>query len=98
MTLDNLRTQIDGIDDELAALLARRMDLAAQVAAIKRETGVPVLQPAREQAILARLDEQVEPECRPALQMIYEAIFQASREYQTTIMTGGLLAAPTERP
>jgi len=86
MTLDNLRTQIDAIDDELAALLARRMDLAARVAATKRETGAPVLQPARERAILARLGEGMEPRYLPALNAIYEAIFRASREYQESLM------------
>jgi len=86
MNLDNLRAEIDAIDDELAALLARRMDMAARVAAIKRETGAPVLQPAREQAILARLGERARPEYRPALEMIYEAIFRASRAYQAKIM------------
>jgi len=86
MTLDNLRAQIDGIDDELAVLLTRRMDLAAQVAAIKRGTGAPVLQPAREQAILARLGEGTQPQYLPALQTIYEAIFRASRELQQSTM------------
>jgi len=86
MALEELRSEIDGIDDELSGLLARRMALAAQVAAIKRETGAPVLQPERERAVLARLGEQVRPEFRPAITKIYEAIFRASRELQ-----GGLI-------
>jgi len=86
MTLDHLRGEIDRIDDELAALLARRMALAAQVAAAKRETGAPVLQPDRERAILARLGGTMEPQYQPALEMIYEAIFRASREYQERLI------------
>ncbi|MCL1952647.1 MAG: chorismate mutase [Oscillospiraceae bacterium] len=82
MTLEELRAEIDAVDDALAALLARRMDLAAQVAAIKRETGAPVFQPAREKAILERLGGQAETKYLPALQTVYEAIFRASREYQ----------------
>ncbi|MCL2300183.1 MAG: chorismate mutase [Firmicutes bacterium] len=82
MTLDNLRAEIDAVDDELAALLARRMDLAARVAAIKRETGMPVFRPARERAILERLGARIEPQYLSALQTIYEAIFRASRAYQ----------------
>jgi len=42
MTLDELRAEIDRIDDEIAPLLARRMSLAAQVAAVKRRTGAPM--------------------------------------------------------
>ena len=82
MTLDELRIEIDQIDDEIAPLLARRMALAAQVAAAKRETGGAILQPDREKAILARLGAAIEPEYLPALAMIYKAIFLASRELQ----------------
>ena len=82
MTLDELRIEIDQIDDEIASLLARRMALAGQVAAAKRETGAPVRQLARERAILARLGAGLEPQYIPALETVYEAIFRASRELQ----------------
>jgi len=82
MTLDELRAEIDAVDDELAALLARRMALAAQVAAVKRGTGAPVLQPGREEAILARLGAGMDPQYLPALTAVYQAIFRASRELQ----------------
>ena len=82
MSLDHLRFEIDKIDDEIAPLLARRMALAAQIAAAKRETGTPVFQPAREKVILARLNAGIDAQYRPALTIIYEAIFRASREMQ----------------
>ena len=82
MNLDELRAEIDAIDDELAALLARRMALAARVAAFKRETGAPVLQPERERAVLARLGAGMDPQYLPALETVYQAIFRASRELQ----------------
>jgi len=82
MTLDELRAEIDKIDDELAPLLAWRMAIAVQVAAAKRETGSPVLQPERERAVLARLGAGVEPQYIPALETVYEAVFRASREIQ----------------
>jgi len=82
MTLDELRIEIDAIDDEIAPLLARRMALATQVAAAKREIGAPVRQPERERAVLARLGAGMEPQYIPALETAYEAIFRASRELQ----------------
>ena len=85
MTLEDLRNEIDAIDDEIAPLLARRMSLAAQVAAIKRQCGAPILQQDREQAILDRLGAAIEPEYQPALATIYKAIFRASREYQESL-------------
>ena len=82
MTLSELRSEIDKFDDEIASLLARRMAFSKQVAAIKRESGTPVLQPDRENSILTRLGEQIEPHYVPALETVYEAIFRASRELQ----------------
>ena len=86
MTLDELRIAIDSIDNEIVPLLARRMALAAQVACIKRESGAPVLQPAREQAILKRLSGQVDAQYLPALETIYTAIFRASRACQEDLI------------
>ena len=82
MTLDELRVEIDAIDDEIAPLLARRMAVALQVAEAKRQTGAPVFQKAREEAILARLGKGMDPHYQPALHVIYEAIFRVSRELQ----------------
>ena len=48
MDLNELRQQINSIDDELLTLFTRRMDLASQVADYKREHDLPILQPAAE--------------------------------------------------
>ena len=48
MDLMECRKEIDRIDDELLRLFAERMDVAAQVAACKKERGLPVLDAARE--------------------------------------------------
>ena len=55
--LERLRAEIDRIDDELLELLARRIELAADIAREKRERDGdgPVVRPAREAAILRRL-------------------------------------------
>ena len=46
--LNDLRQDIDALDAQLAALYRRRMDVAARIAAVKREQDLPVLQPERE--------------------------------------------------
>ena len=60
-SLNELRQDIDALDAQLAALYRRRMDVAARIAAVKREQGLPVLQPEREQEIRARLAELAAP-------------------------------------
>ncbi len=55
MTLDELRSQIDRIDDTLLELYNERMELVHQVGELKNTTGAPIYRPEREQAILNRL-------------------------------------------
>lgn len=52
--LTALRQQIDETDDELWALLSRRLSIARQIGDYKRRYGLPVLQQARYEEILQR--------------------------------------------
>jgi len=58
MTLDELRVQIDIIDDTLLELYNKRMEYVHQVGELKNTTGAPIYRPEREQSILNRLKEQ----------------------------------------
>ncbi|MCU0752794.1 MAG: chorismate mutase, partial [Akkermansiaceae bacterium] len=57
MNLDEIRSQIDGIDHELLALLGRRADLVHEVGLIKKRDGLQIYAPEREEALLRRLVE-----------------------------------------
>ncbi|MDD7441112.1 MAG: chorismate mutase [Sutterellaceae bacterium] len=48
MELKDYRAQIDAVDDEIVRLFQERMDIAANIAAFKKENGLPILQTARE--------------------------------------------------
>ena len=52
--LEALRSEIDGIDTQMNALLERRLRAAEQIAALKRERGLPVYAPDREREVLRR--------------------------------------------
>lgn len=60
-TIDTLREEIDALDEELLALIERRLDLAASIAQAKGEETTPedgeelLLRPAREASVIARL-------------------------------------------
>ena len=62
MELETIRKEIDEVDAEIVKLFVRRMKAADAVAAAKRGSGAPVLDPARERAILARVSKAVGPE------------------------------------
>jgi chorismate mutase len=51
-TLEDLRAEIEGIDRELIRLMARRVALARAAGVVKRELGMPALDPAREAAVV----------------------------------------------
>jgi len=58
MTLDELRNNIDNIDDTLLKLYNERMEYVHQVGELKNTMGAPIYRPEREQAILNRLKSQ----------------------------------------
>ena len=86
--LAGLRGEIDDIDSELLQLLARRMDVSAQIGEYKKNHNITVVQMDRWKKIL---DDHVvageEMGLSPILiNKVFEAIHQASIERQTRIM------------
>ncbi len=53
--LDNIRKQIDSIDNQLHDLLMERASLVSSVATAKKENGMQIVQPAREARMMRRL-------------------------------------------
>ena len=98
MELQDIRADIDRIDDQLVRLFTERMDCAARIAASKRETGKPIRDHAREREIVNRLTKQAGEGCAPYVKALYSHIFDLSRSYQTRLNTRpGALAEKIER-
>ena len=55
MSLDELRDDIDRIDDEILVLLARRAEVVAKIRDAKRQAGAASHDPERERAVLTRV-------------------------------------------
>jgi len=82
MDIQELRGQIDKIDDELVRLFGRRMDVAAQIADYKKENDLPIFVPAREREKLADVAEKAGPEMANYTRVLYSMLFELSRSYQ----------------
>ena len=81
--LDEYRKQIDDIDRQLTALFEQRMAVCRQVGEVKREAGLPVLDPAREQQVLQSKEALVRDESlRPAVRSLFENMMASSRMLQ----------------
>ena len=55
MTIDEWRTEIDNVDNELLRLLNQRIQLAAIIGRLKQAASLPLSDVERERALLARL-------------------------------------------
>ena len=82
MDLNELRQQINSIDDELLTLFTRRMDLASQVADYKRAHDLPILQPAREREILKKVADKAGPELGGYARVLFSMLMELSKSYQ----------------
>lgn len=81
MSLDNIRKEIDAIDNELVPLLKKRMLCSLKVAEIKKQQNLPVLHPEREQAIIDKVSD-AGGEFGSYIASVYREIMGVSREAQ----------------
>ncbi len=82
MELTELREQIDTIDKELVELFKRRMNVCADVAEYKRQTGMNVLDSSRERALLNKVSELSGEAFEEYTRTLYATILDLSRSYQ----------------
>ena len=82
MDIQELRGEIDQIDNELVRLFGQRMDVAARIADYKKENNLPIFVPAREREKLADVAEKAGPEMANYTRVLYSMLFELSRSYQ----------------
>ena len=85
-TLEDCRDAIDTIDNEMLALLNRRMKVVERVGEIKHDTGGAIYRPEREKAIIDRLGKiSLESDGllnASAIEAIYLEVFAVSRNLE----------------
>lgn len=83
------RDEINRIDKELAVLFTQRMNAVKQVAKYKAERGLPILDEAREAAVIARNSAYVEDEdIRSYYINFLKYNMELSKQYQHRLMNG----------
>jgi chorismate mutase len=87
-SMENLRSQIDEIDDEVMNLLASRMQLADKIGSFKRDNNISILQPTRWAEILQK---SVEKGTKKGLserfvEAILRAVHEESISHQAKVM------------
>ena len=82
MELNELRSIIDGIDDQLVDLFVKRMDVAAQIAEYKKKNSLPIYVPAREREKLQDVAVKAGADMANYTRVLYSMLFELSRSYQ----------------
>ncbi len=87
MTIDEIRTEIDHLDDLLLNLFNQRASLALKIGELKKEASLPVYDPEREKRIFQRMkEENPGPLDNQAIVRLFERVIDESRRLER-IMT-----------
>ena len=83
MSIEDLRSRIDVIDDQLVRLLNVRVACAVEVGRLKHEMGLPIYQPDREAQVLGSVKQSATqlsgPLTAEAVVRIFERIIDEAR-------------------
>lgn len=87
--LSEARKIIDRVDGEMARLFCERMRAVAMVAQTKKEKGLPIYDPAREDEVLRRNSARVEDENLKSYYVNFlKSNMELSRAYQSRLLDG----------
>lgn len=86
MDLDIIRQEIDQIDQELVALLEKRMVCVGQIVKYKEKKGLTVLDQEREREVLEKVGSLVmDEQYRSTIQAQFQDMMKHSRTYQEEV-------------
>jgi len=81
--LEEIRQEINQIDEELVKLLERRYICVEEVARIKKENNLPTLDTSREEVVLKKVAAMVENKAyQESIVKTFQSIMDISKDYQ----------------
>ena len=83
LDLNELREEINEVDAKIVKLFKKRMDIAARVAEYKKEHSLPILDAAREEALLERVAFLAGDELEKYAKELYRTMIDVSKSYQS---------------
>jgi monofunctional chorismate mutase len=83
MNLNELRKEIDVIDEQMMELFKKRMSVSKNIGKLKKVMGLPIIDNAREEMILEKRKAALgNDELIPYYQAFLIKLFDLSKEYQ----------------
>ncbi|MCQ2776214.1 MAG: chorismate mutase [Bacilli bacterium] len=80
--LEQYRTEIEQVDDELIKLLIKRMELSKKIGEYKKSNGLSVYDPKREEELKNKNLLKVEEIYKSGYSEIFETILKVSKDFQ----------------
>ena len=81
--LEKQRAEIDAIDREIVALFERRMQVVVEVAQIKKENGMAILDANREKEVIQKVQSYLQDATlKEELAQVFEVMMKVSKDYQ----------------
>ena len=98
-TLDDLRDDIDRVDEVLVRLLNERARVACEIGLLKKAHGLEVYQPERERQVLEHVRNiAVEGPLGPdAIARLFERIIDEARRLERRVVHGEISGNPDDR-
>lgn len=84
--LKTLRNEIDELDKTISGAFTERMKVSAKIGEIKKENGIAVDDPKRENDALYNVLSPVEDSLKPYVKELYKTIFSTSKAYQRELI------------
>src|SRR5262245_66658134 len=97
-TLDELRDDIDRVDEVLVRLRSDRARVACEIGRLKKEQGIEIYQPEREKQVLEHVrNVAVEgPLGADAIARLFERIIDEARSLERRVIHGEISGEPTK--
>ncbi len=87
--MDEIRAEIEKIDSQMCDLFEQRMQKSAQVAAYKKEHGLPILDKEREKVLIAKnINNLKNREFEVYYKEFFESVLDISKSYQHKLLEG----------
>lgn len=86
--IEEYRTEIDKIDDQMAFLYNRRMALVRKIGAEKVKSNNVIPDIHREKKILDRVMKEVNPDIQEFTKLFFTAVFDTGKAYQNICLRG----------
>src|SRR5262245_36844734 len=84
--IDDLRQRMDAIDDELLRLFNERAKVALEIGRVKKDLGLPIYVPSREEQIITRIQQENPGPLSPtSITRLYQQLFRESKALEEEV-------------